>query len=140
MNFTERQILAYVKAGYFEIRTDGSIWRHATRRKGANKHLTWLRMLEPRRAEQPSGDYLGVTVQLRGRPRTAAAHRLIWLYFVGDIPAGVLINHRDGNKRNNCPLNLERATPSENAYHARDVLGVGPWKRGDFHLDLMVTP
>ena len=139
MNFTERQILRYVEAGYFEIRTDGTIWRKATRRKGANKHLTWLRTMEPRRAEQPSGDYLGVTVQLRDKPCTAQAHRLIWMYFVGDIPKGLIVNHKDGNKHTNCPLNLELMTPSENAYHARDVLHIGPWKR-DFHTSLAMTP
>jgi len=53
----------------------------------------------------------------------ALAHRLVWRVVHGRIPSGLTINHKDGNPLNNHPDNLELATPSEQAIHARKVLG-----------------
>lgn len=47
-------------------------------------------------------------------------HRLVYQYFVGDIPDGMQINHKDGNKKNNHFSNLELATNSENTKHGYD--------------------
>lgn len=46
-------------------------------------------------------------------------HRLMALTFLAEEKAHV--NHKDGNKQNNCLSNLEWATPSENAQHAVDT-------------------
>lgn len=45
-------------------------------------------------------------------------HRLIAAAFIGPIPDEMQINHRDGNKLNNCITNLEIVTHQENAIHA----------------------
>jgi len=34
-------------------------------------------------------------------------HRLIFREFFGEIPNGFIVHHKDGNKRNNCILNLQ---------------------------------
>jgi len=47
------------------------------------------------------------------------SHRVVWLYCHGPIPPGHVINHRDGNRRNNRIANLEAVTPRQNALHAR---------------------
>lgn len=47
-------------------------------------------------------------------------HRLVWLAWKGPIPNGYEINHRDGNKLNNCLDNLELMTRQQNMQHAKE--------------------
>lgn len=49
-------------------------------------------------------------------------HRLVWEAFVGPIPEGLQINHKDENKSNNSLKNLEVMTPKENVnYGTRNI-------------------
>ena len=50
-------------------------------------------------------------------------HRLVVKAFISDIPQGMEVNHKDGNKRNNRVDNLEIVTHKENMVHSRYVLG-----------------
>jgi hypothetical protein len=47
------------------------------------------------------------------------SHRVMWIYVHGSIPDGYVINHRDGNRRNNRIDNLEAVTQQENVRHAK---------------------
>jgi hypothetical protein len=51
-----------------------------------------------------------------------AVHRAVYSFFQGEIPDGMQINHKDGNKNNNALSNLEMVTPRENYLHARYVI------------------
>lgn len=53
-------------------------------------------------------------------------HRIVAETFIPNDRPGVAtqINHKDGNKHNNSPDNLEWVTPSENMQHAVRELGV----------------
>jgi len=53
---------------------------------------------------------------------------LVYLTFVGDIPEGMTINHKDGNKKNPKLDNLELVTYGENVLHAINVLHVNTQK------------
>lgn len=44
-------------------------------------------------------------------------HRLVAMAFLG-IEQGKYVNHKDGNKQNNCLANLEWVTPQDNALHS----------------------
>ncbi len=49
-------------------------------------------------------------------------HRLVMNTFVGEIPTGYVVNHKNGNKQDNRLINLEYVTLAENAHHAMFVL------------------
>lgn len=57
-----------------------------------------------------------------------SAHRMVADAFIGPIPAGMQVNHIDGNKANPAVDNLEIVTNSENRSHSYRVLGVKPNK------------
>ena len=48
-------------------------------------------------------------------------HRLVALYFVSGYKKGLVVNHKDGDKRNNHYSNLEWVTSSENNQHAYNI-------------------
>lgn len=61
------------------------------------------------------GNYLGFTIN----KKTKYVHILVYETFVGTIPKGYQINHKDENKHNNCVWNLETITPSQNVNYGK---------------------
>jgi hypothetical protein len=105
MNDSER---LFLEAGAFRVDPDGSIWRVNGGEVRAEK----------------KGRYRQVAFGPASARRYVYAHRIVYLVHHGDIPDGMQINHKDGDKWNNHPGNLELATPGENSRHAIRVLGV----------------
>jgi hypothetical protein len=106
-----------VNDGLFEVRIDGSVWRH-------KKRTIWgYRDVAPRRADPPGAlGYRYVKVGVKGRQYAMPAHRLVWIRLFGDIPSGLEVNHKNGEKWDNRPANLELVTSSENKLHAFRIL------------------
>ena len=88
-------------------------------------HFFKATMLKPR--PNPNG-YLYVNLFKDGISETAYIHRLVTKAFIGPIPSGMQVNHKDKNKRNNCVENLEIVSPAENTKHSYYV---GENKRRD---------
>lgn len=59
-----------------------------------------------------------------GGRTTTLVHRLLVQTFIGEIPSGHHVNHKDGNKQNSVLENLEIVTAQENILHAVRELGV----------------
>lgn len=50
--------------------------------------------------------------------KTISLHRIIAKFYFGELPKGYCVNHKDGNKLNNHPNNLEYITLAENTIHS----------------------
>lgn len=89
----------------------------------------WGEFLRPRtgrvlRQQLKRNGYCHVAVGLgSGHTTTFRVHKLIADAFHGPCPDGFEINHKDGNRANNRPDNLEYVTRSDNHRHAYRVLG-----------------
>jgi DNA-directed RNA polymerase specialized sigma24 family protein len=84
-------------------------------RRGEVRSLVRKKMLAQVEGER---GYMLVNLYRDGRPRNFLVHRLVAMSFLGPIPAGKQINHKDGDKKNNCLENLEIVTPEQNRAHA----------------------
>lgn len=113
----EEIILKYVGV-LFHINSDGEIWRIAYMRKGSVVRCI------PRRAEYTSKNgYLRVRVMINGVRIRASAHRLVYRFWIGEIPPNAVVNHEDCKRSNNRPTNLKAMSQSDNVHHG------GRWKR-----------
>lgn len=104
----------------YEIRADGTIWTTVLITGKNSKNLDW-RKLSVRRS---SSGHLSI----KYRKKHLALHRVIYRRFNGPLRAELAVNHIDGNKENNTPLNLELITHSEYMLHCFRVLGHIPLK------------
>lgn len=65
-----------------------------------------------------SRGYPIVGLTLNGVQKVCRVHRLVMLAFESECPAGMVVNHKNGNKLDNRLINLEYVTYSENIRHA----------------------
>lgn len=62
--------------------------------------------------------YCRVTLTMKGKRYRKFLHQFICITFNGPQPKGHQINHKDENKGNNTPENLEWCTHQQNTYHS----------------------
>lgn len=98
----------------FSKSDDGSLWRFNGRK------FLW----EPLKGHKKKDGYYIVVwnAQFRVR-RTAFLHRIVWELHHGPIPAGLEIDHIDGDKGHNTIDNLRLISHRENILYARQRLG-----------------
>lgn len=115
----EHLFIEDVKRGYFRIDNKGRIWRIAI--KGWKK--PFIRIQERELKNINNRGYIRITFDKNKKIYTCLAHRLVWIYFNGSIPDDKQINHINGIKADNRPVNLELITGSENINHSFVFLG-----------------
>ena len=71
--------------------------------------------------ERDRGGYLTVRLQIGGKTYTKYVHKLVAAAFVPNHMNKPQVNHRNGNKLDNRPKNLEWVTHAENIQHAHDL-------------------
>lgn len=79
-----------------------------------------------RRVELKQSEYKGyrhVALSKDNKRQIYPAHRLVAEAFVPNPDEKSSVNHKDGSKRNDSPLNLEWCTRAETQKHSREVLG-----------------
>lgn len=64
--------------------------------------------------------YYRVVLSIRSKKRYVKVHTIVVEQFIGDIPKGMVVNHKDGNVKNNNVFNLEIVTVKENTIHAHN--------------------
>ena len=64
--------------------------------------------------------YIEFATRRDGKTKNLKVHRLVYEAFVSPIPPGFVINHKDNDKQNNVPSNLEPMTIGENNRHAAE--------------------
>lgn len=98
--------------GHYSVSNDGRIWSHKLSACGVEKG--WLSPI------CANTGYLAVTLSVAGKTRRRLVHRLVALAWLSNPRPNVAgqVNHRDGQKHNNAPTNLEWCTGSENVQHA----------------------
>jgi hypothetical protein len=98
----EELLLPLVASGELRIDEEGRVWR----RDGS-------------RAEKPgSKGYLIVRASIDGEGRVhALAQRLVYRVLVGPIPPGRMVNHKNRQRADNRPGNLEPRTSRGNRLH-----------------------
>jgi hypothetical protein len=121
----EEIIYQAVLSGELEIDNLGQIWRVSKRGWDKWNHKVRLNKCNRVRAESMNGQYLTIKVMFNKKRYITGAHRLIYRHFMGKIPQGMVVNHKDGNKKNNLLSNLEIATPQQNSIHSIHVLKHG---------------
>jgi hypothetical protein len=70
------------------------------------------------RDQHVPGGYRKVQLWKDGRPHNRLVHCLVAEAFLGPVPVGQEVNHRDGDKTHNAVSNLEYLTRSDNNRHA----------------------
>lgn len=126
MNEAEQAFLAFLSIGVFSIDEQGRIWKH--RRLIAGSHVgtpPYWRDQETKRAELSESDGYPTVMFSDGRKRHKVfAHRVVWMFAAKqDIPPAMQVNHKNGNRKDRRPANLEMVTASENTKHGIRVLG-----------------
>ena len=109
----ERRLATLVDAGYWRIDDSDAIWIGPRPPWARGQWRTGMRAEK----QQPEG-YLMVRATIGGKRVVGLAHRLVWHCFNGPIEPGLTVNHKNGNKGDNRPGNLELRTYSEQLKHA----------------------
>jgi hypothetical protein len=77
--------------------------------------------------DRPDKDgYARVVLYASRATKSLRVHRLVAEAFIGQIPEGMQVNHKNGAKDDNKLENLEIVTPSENTRHGFRALGRKP--------------
>lgn len=102
----------------YDASTGNLIWKQAPEDRFSTNgaFLSWNKKHIGRVAGTVKSDgYVRVLIGGRG----FAAHRLVYIWNIGEIPAGLEMDHIDGNRRNNRLENLRLVTKSQNARNRR---------------------
>ncbi len=104
MNETLKEIEGY--EGLYSVDKQGRIYSHRSNRYIASgKPNNWW-------------EYVVVGLYKEGKAKLFPVHRLVAMAFIPNPNNLPIVNHKDGNKQNNCVENLEWCTQKENVAHA----------------------
>lgn len=98
--------------GLYEVSNVGRV-----RRRTAKRGTRAGRIRKPRCGKR-FADYENLPLWIDGKQQNFTVHSLVAEAFIGPRPDGMDINHKNGDKKDNRPENLEYVTRAENIRHA----------------------
>lgn len=104
--------------GIYQVSNFGQVRSCERIRQNGRKFKAHLKAL----CRQYKG-YLRVQLTRNGKSRSWFVHRLVLETFMGPMPSGKVVNHKNGVRHDNHLSNLEYVTPHENSLHAYRHLG-----------------
>ena len=134
-----KQVVGY--EGLYEVSNHGAV------RRPLDYEVVWPATftragLVLRPATSADG-YLCVVLNKEGAPKGFKVHRVVAAAFIGPCPKGLEVNHKDGDKLNNVPENLEYVSHRENMHHAIGAGLFDPYEvvsKGELHWNSKLTP
>lgn len=81
-------------------------------------HYRGVKRITPHILKPKYDKYVQITLAMNGINTTYLVHRLVALAFIDNPDNKPEVNHKDGDKHNNCIWNLEWVTRKENDTHA----------------------
>lgn len=110
--------------GYYQVSNFGNIKSLEKTIKNSGTfsgfYKTKERILKPRKNKDRNG-YYELSLKKDGKEKRFKVHRLVACAFIDNPYNKPEVNHIDGDKSNNCFLNLEWVTSKENKKHAWDT-------------------
>lgn len=101
----------------YQIRDDGTIWTKVSKQG----HCNLKQWRQCSIFENHSGH-----LKIKYDNQSLALHRIIYRKFHGVLSPDLVVNHIDGDPKNNRPINLELVTQSQNNIHRFRTLGHAP--------------
>lgn len=104
--------------GLYEVSDWGRVRRVGCAARHGVSHGGGARIGRVLRDQWNRGGYRAVQLWKNGSVFRRLLHKVVAAAFIGECPTGQEVNHRDGDKTNNRPANLEFVTRAENNRHA----------------------
>jgi len=109
--------------GLYTVTDDGQVYRISPWSLKAGKAPCRTPKTGPRCQKLAKNGYFQIILHNNGKKRQFQVHRLVCAAYIGEMPEGREVNHKNGIKTDNRVENLEYVTHSENMYHRYHVLG-----------------
>lgn len=107
-----------LKDDRFQVCSNGSMWtRFSKNGRGLIPDEGWRRIdhLDER-------GYSRIKMKIKDQKKTLSVHRIVYAKFCGKLDYNKVVNHKDGNRSNNKPSNLELVEQIFNVAHYYEVL------------------
>ena len=123
--------------GWYEVSNLGKIktCAHCVMRKNGKPLAVQERIIK---GSKDTKGYLQVELRKDGKRNIKFVHRLVAEAFIENPQGKAQVNHKDGNKLNNCADNLEWVTVRENINHAWET-GLQIARKGESHSNHKLT-
>lgn len=118
MKENERVFKKHIEKGFFELDKNGNIKRCKKYEANFGRKRKIVNCT-PKLITRKVKEYIQLTITINDRLWCVYAHRILWIYFNGEIPPNLEIHHENTIRSDNSLTNLELVTHSENSIYAK---------------------